>query len=84
MLLPRGLGSERLTGRVVYEGPVQAPIEAGTKIGHIEVKRGGAVVLEQPLVAAENVGEGSLYRRAYDAAFEYVASAVHDRFAKKP
>ena len=85
VLLPRGMGSERLTGRIVYEGPVQAPIEAGAKIGHIEIKRGGAVVLEQPLVAAESVGEGSLYRRAYDAAFEYVASALHERFAaKKP
>lgn len=86
-LVQRG-GTEKLTGRIVYEGPVQAPIEAGAKIGRIEVKRGGLVVLEQPLVAAESVGEGSLVRRAYDAAFEYVASnvasALHARFAKKP
>jgi serine-type D-Ala-D-Ala carboxypeptidase (penicillin-binding protein 5/6) len=82
-LLQRG-GTEKLTGRIVYEGPVQAPVEAGAKIGKIEVKRGGVVVLEQPLIAAESVGEGSLYRRAYDAAFEYVASALHARFARKP
>lgn len=82
-LVQRG-GTEKLTGRIVYEGPVQAPVEAGAKIGKIEVKRGGLVVLEQPLVAAESIGEGSLYHRAYDAAFEYVASALHARFVKKP
>jgi len=81
-LLQRG-SSEKLSGRIVYEGPVIAPIEAGAKVGRVEIKRGGLVVLNLPLVAAESVEEGPLYKRAFDAAYEYAASAIHARFAKK-
>jgi len=82
-LLQRG-GSEKLSGRIVYEGPVPAPIEAGAKIGRIEIRHGGQVVLEQPLVAAESVGEGTLRQRAYDAAFELVAGFLHAKLSSKP
>jgi D-alanyl-D-alanine carboxypeptidase (penicillin-binding protein 5/6) len=81
-LLQRG-SSEKLSGKILYEGPVIAPIEAGAKIGRVEIKRGGLVVLDMPVVAAESVDEGPLYKRAFDAAYEYAASAIHDRFAKK-
>ncbi len=60
------------------------PSSLGASVGKIEVKRGGQVVLEAPLFAAESVGEGSLYRKAFDAAYEYVASAIHARLSKKP
>jgi len=40
-------------------------------------------VLDQPLVATESVPEGSLYRRAFDAAYEYAAGSLHARFSKK-
>ncbi|MBI3275281.1 MAG: D-alanyl-D-alanine carboxypeptidase, partial [Methylocystis sp.] len=82
VLLQRG-GNEKLTGKIVYEGPLVAPIEAGAKVGRLEVRRGGALVLEQPLGAAETVATGSLPRRAFDAAYEYVASSIHDRLSKK-
>ena len=81
-LLQRG-SSEKLSGRIVYEGPVVAPIEAGAKIGRVEIKRGALVVLDMPLVAAESVEEGPLYKRAFDAAYEYAASAIHVRLTKK-
>jgi len=81
-LLQRG-NSEKLSGKIIYEGPIIAPIEAGAKIGRVEIKRGGLVVLNLPLVAAESVEEGPLYKRAFDAAYEYAASAIHARFAKK-
>ncbi|QGM44854.1 D-alanyl-D-alanine carboxypeptidase [Methylocystis heyeri] len=81
-LLQRG-GTEKLSGRIIYEGPLVAPVEAGAKVGRIEIKRGPLVVLDQPLVAAESVEEGSLSRRAFDAAYEYAAAAIHARFAKK-
>jgi len=82
VLLPRG-GTEKLTGRIVYEGPLIAPIEAGTKVGRLEIKRGGVMVLEQPLQTTEAVEEGSLARRAFDAVYEYAAAAIHERLAKK-
>ncbi|MCC3244055.1 D-alanyl-D-alanine carboxypeptidase [Methylocystis sp. WRRC1] len=82
VLLPRG-GTEKLTGKIVYEGPVIAPVEAGAGIGRLEVKRGNAVVLEQPLEAAESVAEGSLSSRAFDAVYEYAAAKIHEKLNKK-
>lgn len=82
VLLPRG-GGEKLTGKIIYEGPVLAPIEAGTPIGRLEVKRGAAVVLELPLQAAETVEQGALARRAFDAAYEYAAGAIHQKLSAK-
>jgi D-alanyl-D-alanine carboxypeptidase (penicillin-binding protein 5/6) len=82
VLLQRG-GSEKLSGKIIYEGPVLAPVEAGTPVGRLEVKRGASVVLEQPLQAAESVEKGSLARRAFDAAYEYAAGAIQARLAKK-
>ena len=82
VLLPRG-GSERLTGKIVYQGPVIAPVAAGASIGRLEVRRGGTVVLEAPLEAAESIEEGSLPRRAFDAAYEYAAAAIHAKLNVK-
>jgi D-alanyl-D-alanine carboxypeptidase (penicillin-binding protein 5/6) len=82
VLIPRG-SQDKLTGRIVYQGPVVAPIEAGAPIGRIEIKRGSSVVLDQPLFAAESVEAGTLRQRAFDAAYEYAASTIHDKISKK-
>ncbi len=78
VLLPRA-SQDKLSGRIVYEGPVVAPIQAGQKIGKIEIKRGANVILEQPVYATESVEQGSLPRRAFDAAYEFAAATIHDR-----
>ncbi len=80
VLLPRG-GGEKLSGKIVYEGPVIAPVESGQKIGKLEIKRGGTIVLEQPLEASESVEEGSLSRRAFDAVYEYAAAKIHEKLS---
>lgn len=82
VLLQRG-ASDKLTGRVVYQGPLLAPVEAGVATGRLEVKRAGAVVLEQPLVTAEAVAQGSLMRRAFDAAYESVVTAALKKLSPK-
>lgn len=82
VLTPRG-ATEKLSGRIIYEGPLVAPIEAGAKVGRLEIKRGAAIVLDLPLETAESVEQGSLHRRAFDAAYEYIASAIHAKMAKK-
>ncbi len=82
VLLPRG-ATEKLSGRILYEGPVMAPVEAGAPVGKLEIKRGGTVVLEQPLETAEAVEEGSLARRAFDAVYEYAAAKIHDKLSAK-
>jgi serine-type D-Ala-D-Ala carboxypeptidase (penicillin-binding protein 5/6) len=82
VLLPRG-ATERLTGKIVYEGPVIAPVADGQKIGKLEIKRGSSVVLEQPLEASAAVEEGSLPRRAFDAVYEYAAAKIHEKLLAK-
>jgi D-alanyl-D-alanine carboxypeptidase (penicillin-binding protein 5/6) len=71
LLVPRN-SSERVLARVVYTGPVRAPIEKGQQIGQLRVWRGEKVVLEVPLQASEAVGRGNLSQRAFDAATELV------------
>ena len=71
LMVPRGT-RERIMARVVYSGPVLAPVQQGQKIGTLKVWRGAYLVLEEPLQAAESVGTGSMSRRAFDAASELV------------
>ena len=65
-------GNDKLIARLVYSGPVHAPVTAGQQVGVIRVWRGGNVAMEQPVYAAEAVGVGSTVRRAIDGAHELV------------
>jgi D-alanyl-D-alanine carboxypeptidase (penicillin-binding protein 5/6) len=71
LLVPRN-GNDKILGRIVYTGPVPAPVEAKRPIGKLKIWRGENVVLEVPLQAGESVGLGSLPQRAFDAASELV------------
>ena len=68
-------GSDRLIARIVYQGPVRAPIEPGRKVGTVRVWRGSNLAVEMPLVTTEAVGAGSTVRRAIDGASELVIGA---------
>lgn len=59
-------GKEDLSARIVYQGPIAAPVSAGTPIGSLRLTMGG-VSQETPLYAAEDVALGTLYQRAGDA-----------------
>lgn len=61
---------DRLTARIVYDGPVAAPVEEGQPVGTLRVWIGDTLSQETPLFAAESIGVGSLPRRALDAAKE--------------
>lgn len=65
-------GSDKLIARIVYNGPVRAPIEAGQQVGVVRVWRGANLAMEAPLYAAESIGTGSTMRRAIDGASELV------------
>jgi D-alanyl-D-alanine carboxypeptidase (penicillin-binding protein 5/6) len=71
VMVPKN-GNEKLIARVIYNGPVRAPIAAGTKVGVIRVWRGANVAMEAPVYAADAVGTGSTMRRAIDGASELV------------
>jgi D-alanyl-D-alanine carboxypeptidase (penicillin-binding protein 5/6) len=63
-------GSDKLIARIVYNGPVRAPVEAGQKVGAVKVWRGSNLAVETPIYAAESIGRGSTIRRAIDGASE--------------
>ncbi|MBR0693242.1 D-alanyl-D-alanine carboxypeptidase family protein [Bradyrhizobium lablabi] len=65
-------GNDKLIARIIYNGPVRAPIAAGQRVGIVRVWRGGNVAMETPLFAAEAIGTGSTIRRALDGAQELV------------
>jgi serine-type D-Ala-D-Ala carboxypeptidase (penicillin-binding protein 5/6) len=65
-------GSDKLIARVVYSGPVRAPIEAGQRVGVVRIWRGANVAVETPVYAADTVRVGSTMRRAIDGASELV------------
>jgi serine-type D-Ala-D-Ala carboxypeptidase (penicillin-binding protein 5/6) len=71
LMMPRS-GGERLIARLVYTGPVSAPVSRGQSIGKLKVWRGDNLALEVPLKAADDVGKGSMSHRAMDAASELI------------
>jgi len=65
-------GTDKLIARLVYNGPVRAPVEAGAQVGVVKVWRGANIAVETPVYAAEAVATGSTMRRAIDGASELV------------
>ncbi|GLK75591.1 D-alanyl-D-alanine carboxypeptidase [Methylopila jiangsuensis] len=72
----------RVIARVVYDGPLTAPVRKGDRIGVLRVWRGEMLTVETPLRAAEDVGEGGLGRRAVDGAMELVGDWIHQVVAR--
>ncbi len=75
VMVPKS-GGDRLVARIVYSGPVPAPVQEGQPVGNLKVWRGDKVVLTTPLKTAGSVEVGSLPQRAFDAVTEFVISLV--------
>jgi serine-type D-Ala-D-Ala carboxypeptidase (penicillin-binding protein 5/6) len=71
-LMVQKSGGDKLIARIVYQGPVRAPVEPGTPVGVIKVWRGANIAVETPLYTMEAVGVGSTMRRAVDGVSELV------------
>lgn len=69
VMMPKN-GNDRLVARIVYTGPVPAPVEQGQRVGMLKVWRNDSVILEMPLKTAESVSRGNLSQRAFDAVSE--------------
>ncbi len=69
VMMPRNT-NDRLLARIIYTGPVPAPITKGQPIGKLMVWRNDNLALEVPLAAAEDVGRGTMSQRAMDGATE--------------
>lgn len=65
LLIPQA-DRNKLKARIVFEGPVPAPVQEGDQIGALKVWTGDKLVQETPLYAAEDVSVGTLSQRALD------------------
>jgi serine-type D-Ala-D-Ala carboxypeptidase (penicillin-binding protein 5/6) len=63
-------GEEKLSARLRYDGPLEAPIRRDAPAGRIQILREGQVSLEIPLYAATVIPIGSLPQRAFGAIYE--------------
>jgi D-alanyl-D-alanine carboxypeptidase (penicillin-binding protein 5/6) len=80
VLLPRGT-NDRLVARIVYTGPLQAPIQKGARVARLQVMRGDVPALDVPLFAAEEVGVGTLSQRAVDGLMEFGTGLIRRAFS---
>jgi D-alanyl-D-alanine carboxypeptidase (penicillin-binding protein 5/6) len=71
VMVPKN-GNEKLIARIVYSGPVRAPVQSGQPVGVVRVWRGANIATEAPVFAAESIDKGSTMRRAIDGASELV------------
>ena len=62
--------TERLVARIVYIGPLVAPVAEGTPVGMLRIWIGDEMSQETPLYAAETVELGTLPQRAFGAVGE--------------
>lgn len=82
VFLPRGSG-DRLQGKIVFDGPLVAPVKKGTTIARLKLMRGQALALDIPLEATQDVAVGSLPRRSLDASLELAGQMMRKYVLKK-
>src|SRR5690554_31370 len=75
MTVPRGR-NEELTAQLDIQADLAAPIEAGQRVGTLEVRLGEEVVGEQPLVALEAVEEGGFVKKLFDQVRRFFSGLV--------
>ncbi|WP_200957793.1 D-alanyl-D-alanine carboxypeptidase family protein [Mesorhizobium sp. Root157] len=61
---------DKVTARIIYQGPLSAPVEEGQPVGTLRVWIGDTLSQETPLFAAETIEVGTLQSRALDAVTE--------------
>jgi D-alanyl-D-alanine carboxypeptidase (penicillin-binding protein 5/6) len=71
LLLPRG-SRDLVKARIVYQGPVPAPVPAGKEIGVLRVTVGDQLAQETKVYAAKDIPVGNMRQRALDGLAELV------------
>ena len=67
ILIPT-IGIEEISSKIVYQGPLQAPVVAGQNIGELIILIPGMSQKSFPLVAADSVARGGFISRLRTAA----------------
>lgn len=68
-LVPRE-APQSVSGAVIYDGPLRAPVARGDQVGRFELRIGGHPSVVRPLFAAEDVARGTFSERAVGAVQE--------------
>jgi serine-type D-Ala-D-Ala carboxypeptidase (penicillin-binding protein 5/6) len=76
-------GADKLTAKIVYSGPLAAPVEAGRQVGELRIYQGATMIQRSPLETKSAVAKGPLTWRAADAAFELASDWLRRQF-KRP
>jgi serine-type D-Ala-D-Ala carboxypeptidase (penicillin-binding protein 5/6) len=82
LFVPHGSG-DRLTAKIVYVGPLVAPVSEGIEVGRLKVWRGSTLALDLPVKTKSAVPLGGLARRALDAGMEFAQNVIRQALAKK-
>jgi len=77
MVSVQQMARSSIKAKIIYQGPIRAPVKQGDPIGVLRVTADNQGPAEIPLFAAEDVEEGSDYRKAFDA----IVSLVTGNFA---
>lgn len=81
LLLPRGSG-DRIAARIIYQGPLRAPVRKGAEVARLRVTRGEVQALDLPLYTGEDIEVGSVPRRAVDGLFEFGGGLIRRAFGR--
>ncbi len=63
--LPAGVSKDNVKVKVVYNGPIKAPIKAGQHIADLVVQTGDTPPQTMPLIAEKEVGEAGFFGRLW-------------------
>ena len=63
-------GAERLTMKIEYSAPLEAPVRKGDRIGKLRIMKGSLTALVLPVYADTDIAEGSIFNRAASASGE--------------
>jgi D-alanyl-D-alanine carboxypeptidase (penicillin-binding protein 5/6) len=68
--VPRGQYGQ-LDASMTVENRIMAPVTRGQQVGSVHIRLGDSLLSEKPLVALQDVPEGSIWRRIVDEALIY-------------
>ena len=71
--LPAGLVSGQYRVKIVYDGPIKAPIRKGQEIARLVVETGDTQPQQMPLVAEADVGEAGFFGRIWAGLMSFFA-----------
>jgi D-alanyl-D-alanine carboxypeptidase (penicillin-binding protein 5/6) len=75
-------GTDKLIARIVYTGPIRAPVQSDQRVGTFRLWRNGNLALEVPVHVAKSIGTGSITSRAFDGASELTIGLLRSGIEK--